>query len=111
MRFQGTCIEGRGMGRSASRARPAYSPPERKDEMTEEQAEIAALGWEVRLAEQDKELWFAVIPEKLPAAHALAEKQWLHRRIGDQPEWRLTDAALYSLRMDSLRRADAPDWN
>jgi hypothetical protein len=86
--------------------------------MTDDQCEVAALGYEVRLAEEirqeqrpDAEYWFAVMPDALPAAHGLCERGWLHRRIGDQPEWRLTDAALFSLKMDSLRRSDAPDWN
>jgi hypothetical protein len=83
--------------------------------MTEDQAEVAALGYEIRLAEEirqqqrpDARYWLAVLPEALPAAHGLAEKGWLDRRIGDQPEWRLTDAALYSLRMDAMRGAASP---
>lgn len=78
--------------------------------MTDEQLEITALGWEIRLAESirreqrpDATYWFTVEPHALPAAHTLAEKGWLDRRIGEQPEWRLTDAALYSLRMDAMR--------
>jgi hypothetical protein len=73
--------------------------------MTQVQAEIAALGWEVRLHEDDKELWFAVEPWALPDAHKLAEQGWLDRRIGEQPEWRLTDRGLFSLRVDALRGA------
>jgi hypothetical protein len=78
--------------------------------MSEGQAEVAALGWEIRLAEEirreqrpDAEYWFAVEPHVLPDAHTLAEKGWLHRRIGEDVEWRLTNAALYSLRMDVMR--------
>jgi hypothetical protein len=73
--------------------------------MTEEQQELAALGWELRLAEQERqrELWFAVQPEKLPAAHDLHERGWFQRRIGDDPEWRLTDEGLSALRVDEVR--------
>lgn len=80
--------------------------------MTQDQCEVAALGYEIRLAEEirreqrpDATYWFATQPRLLPAAHMLCERGWLDRRIGDQPEWRLTDAALFSLRMDSLKDA------
>jgi hypothetical protein len=56
--------------------------------MTDEQQELCALGWELRLAERERqrELWFAVVPEALPAAHDLYERKWFSRRIGEWPE-------------------------
>ena len=76
--------------------------------MTEEMAEIAAIGWSVKLAEEDDErddakFWFVVQDGAIPDAHRLAEKGWLDRRIRDGVEWRLTDRGLFSLRMDALR--------
>jgi hypothetical protein len=79
--------------------------------MTDGQAEVAALAWEVRLSEEDRERWFAVEPWALPDAHALAEKGWLHRRIGEQPEWRLTDAGIGALRIDAASRCEGARLN
>jgi hypothetical protein len=73
--------------------------------MTETQAGIAALGWEIRLSEEDRELWFEVEPWALPDAHGLCEEGWLDRRIAEEVEWRLSDRGLFSLRMDALRGA------
>jgi hypothetical protein len=73
--------------------------------MTDEQQELVATAWELRLAERERqrELWFAVQPEKLPTAHDLHERGWLARRIGDHPEWRLSDEGLSALRSDTVR--------
>jgi hypothetical protein len=73
--------------------------------MTDEQQELCALGWELRLAERERqrELWFAVVPEALPAAHDLYERKWFSRRIGEWPEWRLSDEALSARRVDTVR--------
>jgi hypothetical protein len=73
--------------------------------MTEEQQELVATAWELRLAERERqrELWFAVQPERLRAAHELHERKWLSRRIGEWPEWRLTDEGLSTLRLDEIR--------
>ena len=73
--------------------------------MTTDEARVTALAWEVRLSEGDQQLWFAVDPELLPAAHGLAEKGWLERRAsGPLPEWRLTDQGLQTLRTDTVRQ-------
>jgi hypothetical protein len=81
--------------------------------MTEGQAEIAALGWEIRLREEERgrETWFAVEPRALPDAHELAEKGWLTRRIGEQPEWRLTDVGTGALRIDAASRPTRASLN
>jgi hypothetical protein len=73
--------------------------------MTDEQQELVATAWELRLAEHERkrELWFAVQPEALPAAHDLYDRKWLSRRIGERPEWRLTDEGLSTLRLDTIR--------
>jgi hypothetical protein len=73
--------------------------------MTETQCEIAALGWEVRLSEEDRELWFEVEPWALHDAHGLGAEGWLDRRITERVEWRLSDRGLFSLRVDALRGA------
>jgi hypothetical protein len=73
--------------------------------MTDEMCEVAAIGWELRLLEEERgaECWFAVEPHALPAAHELAEKGWLARRIGEEmPEWRLSEQGLSALRITSL---------
>jgi hypothetical protein len=72
---------------------------------TEDQRGLVALAWALRLAEHERkrELWFAVEPEALPTAHDLYERKWLSRRIGEWPEWRLTDEGLSALRVDEVR--------
>jgi hypothetical protein len=100
-------FEETGMGRSV---RPGLGrpTPTRKDSMTESMAEITALAWSVKLAEEDDqradaEFWFVVHDWAIPDAHKLCEKGWLNRRIRDDVEWRLSDRGLFSLRMDALR--------
>jgi hypothetical protein len=78
--------------------------------MTEDQAEVAALGWRVPLADEhcekpNAEYWFVVEDWAIPDAHRLCERGWLNRRIRADVEWRLTDRGLYSLRTDALRSA------
>jgi hypothetical protein len=71
--------------------------------MTEEQQQLVALGWEIRLGEKQHERWFALQPEKFPAAHDLHERGWLQRRVGHDVEWRLSDEGLSALRTDEVR--------
>jgi hypothetical protein len=56
--------------------------------LTDEQQELCTLGWELRLAERERrrELWFAVVPEALPAAHHLHQRGWFDRGIAHDPE-------------------------
>jgi hypothetical protein len=79
--------------------------------MTEEQLDILAKGWELRLREQGTEYWFATQPWLLPETHELAERGWLNRRIGYQPEWRLSDRGFTSLSLSSLSRSEGADLN
>jgi hypothetical protein len=74
--------------------------------MTEEQLDILAKGWELRLREQGTEYWFATQPWLLPMTHRLAETGWLNRRIGELPEWRLSDRGFTSLSLSSLSRSE-----
>jgi hypothetical protein len=76
-------------------------------ELNDDQQELVATAWELRLAERERkcELWFAVEPEALPAAHDLYARKWLSRRIGEWPEWRLTDEGVSTLRLDTIRAA------
>jgi hypothetical protein len=75
--------------------------------MTEDQLEILALGWELRLTEEERgvPIWWGVWPEKLPDAHALAEAGWLQCRTEPDLEWRLSDQGLGSLRMSAATTA------
>ena len=75
--------------------------------LTTHEAKVIALGWEIRLAEQGKELWYAIDHDLLAAGASLFEKGWLHCRISDEgvPEFRLTDQGLQTLRTDTIRQA------
>jgi hypothetical protein len=71
--------------------------------MDDDEAELAALGWEFRPAEAERgtEVWFATEPDYLPAAAVLHDKGWLERRSGPHVEWRLTNKAVAALRIDA----------
>jgi hypothetical protein len=74
------------------------------ENFNDEHAELAALGWEFRLAEQERGIgvWFAVPPECLPAADDLHRHGWLVRRSTEAgARWRLTDQGLAALRVDA----------
>jgi hypothetical protein len=76
--------------------------------VTELETEIVGMGWELRLLEEDKPLWWAVEPWAVPEAHRLAEKGWLDRRSsGELPEWRLSDRGVGALWADTLSRPTA----
>jgi hypothetical protein len=71
--------------------------------MNDDEAELAAQGWELRLAEAERgsEIWFTAQPEFLLAADVLHSKGWLERRSGPRIEFRLSDRGLAALRVDA----------
>jgi hypothetical protein len=72
--------------------------------ITEDEAELLAMGWELRLAEhkRGKEFWMVTQPWLLPEADRLHGRGWLSRRIGDDIQWRLTDEGITALRLNTL---------
>ena len=81
--------------------------------MTDEMLDLIASGWELRSAEEERgrELWWAVQYGKLPAAHELCERGWLSRRIGSEPEWRLSDQGYTSLSLSAVSPPEGQSLN
>jgi hypothetical protein len=82
-------------------------------DMTESQLEVTALGWELRLLEEERgngPIWWGVWPEKLPEAHDLCEKGWLERRTEPDLEWRLSDQGLAALRLNASATGFSLNW-
>jgi hypothetical protein len=77
-------------------------------ELTEDERQVAFDLWAARLDSKAG----AVKAEYLCAAHNLAERGWLSRRIeNDDLIWEFTNEGWTCLELSTLRRSESADWN